>query len=233
LWWINSALHKDQEASVTRHSRSWERYCPPLTPHLRGHYNWVCASSPPTVTSAALGSAPIPWTGASPTGAQANFQANFGHFNSNNNTTPLPLGSFSYASNSNNQTRPLSPGSFGPNSNTSYITAPLPPGTSSNTNYVTAPLPSGISSNTNYVTAPLPPDSLDPNSNTNYMTATSISHSSTISTPGTPPSLASLPPRPTGSNSNLLLSSGGSSKGSPLSSRQIKSDYVPPPTSDP
>ncbi|KAF9118654.1 hypothetical protein BGW39_000974 [Mortierella sp. 14UC] len=172
---------------------------------LNGSSSQAYPITPPPIVASNVNSA-------SPAGAQANF----GHFN-NNNTVPISPVTF----NNNNQTVPLPLGSFSPTGNSNSQTGPLPPDSF------------GPNSNTNYMTAPLPPDSFGPNSNTNYITATSSSHSSTSSTPGTPPSLASLPPRPTGSSSNLLSNTSSSSRSSPLASRDGNSSYVQPPTSNP
>ncbi|KAF9905979.1 hypothetical protein EC991_001138 [Linnemannia zychae] len=102
---------------------------------LNGSPTQAYPITPPPVIASSVNSA-------SPTSAQANF----GHFNSNNNTAPIsPV-----TVNSNNNTAPFSPDTF----NSSNQTGPLPPGSfDSNTN-------------SNYQTAPLPPDSFGPNSNT-------------------------------------------------------------------
>ncbi|KAG0378249.1 hypothetical protein BGX24_004390 [Mortierella sp. AD032] len=101
-------------------------------------------------------------------------------------------------------------------------------------NDITAPI-SPVTLDSYNQTAPLQTGSFSP-SNTQYITAMSIPPSdtnSTNSTPGTPPSLASLPPRPLGSNSNLRMNTGASSRSSPVATREGSSGYVPPPTSNP
>ncbi|KAF9151129.1 hypothetical protein BG015_007069 [Linnemannia schmuckeri] len=117
---------------------------------------------------------------------------------------------------------------------------PPPPSTQPHfggfSNTTTAPI-SSIILNTNNHTAPLQPVTATGNySPTVSNTASTTSHSATTN-PGTPPSLASLPPRPT-SSSNLLANStapgSGGSRGittSPLAARDENIDYVrPPPT---
>lgn len=119
-----------------------------------------------------------------------------------------------------------------------YNTAPLAPPASTQphfgafNNTTTAPISNQ--------TAPLPPITTTGNyspATSNFTTASSHSASATTNNPGTPPSLASLPPRPS-SSSNLLanaaapVSSGGSRNTSPLAARDENTGYVrPPPTS--
>ncbi|KAF9922533.1 hypothetical protein FBU30_007336 [Linnemannia zychae] len=71
-----------------------------------------------------------------------------------------------------------------------------------------------IQGNNSYsLTAPLPTDSFGPSTTSTYVTA--FSNSSSGSVPATPPSLASLPPRPS-SSSNLLSNIGSTPRSSPL-----------------
>ncbi|KAG0206036.1 hypothetical protein BGX33_007609 [Mortierella sp. NVP41] len=86
----------------------------------------------------------------------------------------------------------------------------------------TGPVTSVGSNSNNFITASLPSGGSSPNSS-NYTTATVHS--------GPAPSLASLPPRPTLSNSNLL--SNGNVRSSPLEARNDNTGYVRPPASNP
>jgi hypothetical protein len=120
-------------------------------------------------------------------------------------------------------------------------TTPLPPSTQSLfggfNNTMTAPI-SPVTANGNNQTATLQPITGNYSPTTSsFITATPQSVTNTI--PGTPPSLASLPPRPT-SSSNLLANAAspgsGGSRGatttSPLAAQDENTNYVrPPPTS--
>lgn len=141
-----------------------------------------------------------------------------------NNVAPPPVSTTNF----NNTAPPPPPLAstqphFGAFNNTA--TAPISPVTIASSNQ-TAPL-QRITTTGNYSPT-----------TSNFTTASSHSGSATTNNPGTPPSLTSLPPRPT-SSSNLLAnaaapgSRGGSRNTSPLATGDENTNYVrPPPTSE-